>query len=159
MARMANPHDALASLEQAIASGELRPQRGEIDPTLGVLVDRPNGELRLTYIRLLRGKVVALLMVIQCEPVDGERCYNLGWAVAEGSRGQGKAKEIVRAGLAELAQGLKGAGIDAFYVEAIVGRENLASLGVAEKTFNSRGEDGIDTASGVPMRQFLMRVS
>lgn len=159
MGKLSNPHDALASLQSAIASGELQPSKGGIDPTLGVLVDHPNGEPRLTYVRLEGGKVVALVMAIQCEPVEGARCYNLGYAVAAKYRGKGRAKETVAAALAEMRVGLGQAGVEEFYVEAVVGLDNLASLKVAEHAIAPVSTPGVCSASGVPMRQFLRQLS
>lgn len=46
--------------------------------TLYMHMDRPNGEPRLTYVRLDRTTVTAFVTFIQCPPVDGERCYNVG---------------------------------------------------------------------------------
>ena len=46
-------------------------------------MDRPNGETRLCYARMAGHTVVALVQFTPCDPVEGEPCFNVGWAVAE----------------------------------------------------------------------------
>jgi hypothetical protein len=154
-----NPHDAMQSLEQAIACGEVSLQKGKVDPTLWMTIDKPNGELRLTYVRLEASKVVALVMAIPCDPYESKPCFNLGYAVAEPSRRKGYAKEIVRAAIAEMQRGFGGAGMSEFYVEAIVGETNLASIRVAEEVLSSTFNSKPDGFTGVPIRQYLVRIS
>lgn len=154
-----NPHDAMQSLEQAIACGEVRLQKGRVDPTLWMTVDKPNGEMRLTYVRLEASKVVALVMAIACDPYESKPCFNLGYAVAEPCRRQGYAKEIVKSAIAEMKTGFGGAGIVEFYIEAIVGEDNLASIRVAEQVISTSFNSKPDDFTGVPIRQYLLRVA
>lgn len=159
MKSLPNPHDAMQSLEKAIASGEVRLQKGTVDPTLWMTVDKPNGEMRLTYVRLEGSKVVALVMAVECEPFESKVCFNIGYAVAETCRGKGYAKEIVKAAIAEMQKGFGGAGMTEFYLEAIVGEDNLASMRVAEQVISSTFSSKPDGFSGIPIRQYLLRIA
>jgi GNAT superfamily N-acetyltransferase len=154
-----NPHDAMQSLEDAIACGDVRLQKGEVDPTLWMTVDKPNGELRLTYVRLEVSKVVALVMAIECEPFESKLCLNIGYAVAETHRGKGVAKEIVKAAIAEMQKGFGRTRNAEFYVEAIVGEDNLPSMRVAEQVISSTYNSMPDSFSGIPIRQYLLRIA
>lgn len=159
MASLPNPLDALPSLEQAIASGEVKLRRGDIDQSLGMTVDRPNGDVRVTYVRLEGTKVAALVMAIPCAPYGGMQCFNIGYAVAEGYRGQGRAKEIVAASISEMRHGFGNAGLDEFYIEAIVAESNTASIRVAELVISENHIPTVDDATGIQSRQYLMKIS
>lgn len=158
MKSLPNPHDALPSLEEAIACGDVRLQKCSVDPTLSVTVDKPNGEVRLTYVTLEGGKVTALVMAVQCDPFESNPCFNIGYAVAANCRGQGRATEIVKAAIAEMEHGFGRSGIKVFFVEAIVGEGNIASIRVAEKAISSSYNSKVDAFHGVPIRQYLKKV-
>jgi hypothetical protein len=49
-----NLMDALKYLQKALDAGTVRMQRCEIYPNLRVLVDEPNGDIRLTYAKSYR---------------------------------------------------------------------------------------------------------
>lgn len=159
MTSLPNPHDALASLENAIVSGEIRLTKGAVDPTLGLTADRPNGEMRLTYVRLHAGKVTALVMAVPCDPFESKPCFNIGYAVAVNYRGQGRAKEIVKAAIAEMQHGFCRAGMKEFFVEAIVAEDNLPSIRVAEQVVSVTYNSKVDGHHGLPIRQYLLKVT
>jgi hypothetical protein len=52
--------DALKYLQKALDAGTVRMQRCEIYPNLRVLVDEPNGDLRLTYAKVIAGTVQSI---------------------------------------------------------------------------------------------------
>lgn len=158
MKRLPNPHDAMQSLEQAIACGEVHLKKGTVDPTLGLTIDKPNGEIRLTYVRLEAGKVIALVMAIPCDPFESKPCFNIGYAVAANFRGQGRAKELVKAAIAEMQHGFGIAGMNVFYVEAIVGEDNQPSMRVAERVISASYNSKVDAVSNVPIRQYMMKI-
>lgn len=149
---------ALKSFQQAFSANALVLQRGDLDRDMLVHMDRPNGETRLSYARMSGRTVVVLVQFIPCDPVEGEPCFNVGWAVAEAHRGQGKAREAVVAALKEMRNGFNRAGMEAFWVEAIVGEDNLASQRLAEKVLSKPAEKAPDSFSGDPVIQYLRRI-
>ncbi len=138
MARITDPSGALQSFQQELLRGTIRPQRGAFDPDLYVYRDNPNGEHRLTYVRLEGETVTAFVEVIPCEPIEEIPCFAIAYAVPEAYRNQGRAKEAVRAAISELQHGLARRGPSVFYVEAIVGADNKPSQCVAEQVIQIR---------------------
>lgn len=149
---------ALKSFQQALDGGEIRLQPGALDRKLFVHLDRPNGEIRLTYVRLERKKVTALIQFIPCDPVKDEKCFSVGWAVPEELRGQGRAGEAFIAALKEVRHGFAPQGLTAFWVEGVVGEDNKASQRVAEKVISAPVSTGTDRFVGVPVFQYLRRI-
>jgi len=149
---------ALKSLQQALDDGEIQLQPGALDSKLFVHLDKPNGELRLTYLRLEHRKVAAMVQFIRCDPVEGEPCFNVGWAVPEDLRGQGRAGEAFAAAVKELRHGLAPRGMAAFWVEGIVGADNKSSQRVAEKVISAPVSTDTDSIAGVPIVQYLRRI-
>lgn len=64
-----NVADALQSFQQAFDAGQIHLQPGTLDGTIFVHLDRPNGELRLTYVRMECRTVTAMVQFIRCDPV------------------------------------------------------------------------------------------
>ncbi|HEX7893111.1 MAG TPA: hypothetical protein VF447_02895 [Terriglobales bacterium] len=158
MPAMTDPTDSLKSFQKALDDGELRLQRGELDPDLFVFADRPEGETRMTYARIEDGTVTALAVFVLTERVESLPCFQLGIAVPDTLRRQGRAKTIVEAAIAEMKNGFSRAGMPAFYVEAIVGADNLASQQVAAATLSDTPKKCMDQFSGVPALQYMRKV-
>jgi hypothetical protein len=156
---MTDPFAALESFQEAFANGVLSLQRGVIDPELFIHVDHPNGSTRrFTYVRLDRRTVTALVMFVLVDPLEGSPCFQIGYAVPERYRAQGRAKDIVVAAIAELKRGLTGNGVPAFYVEAVVGTDNEPSMRVAAATLSTSPVQITDHVSGLPALQYLLKV-
>lgn len=155
---MTDPTDSLKSFQKALDDGELRLQRGELDPDLFVFADRPEGETRMTYARIEDGTVTALAVFVLTERVESLPCFQLGIAVPDTLRRQGRAKTIVEAAIAEMKNGFSRAGMPAFYVEAIVGADNLASQQVAAATLSDTPKKCMDQLSGAPALQYMRKV-
>ena len=149
---------ALKSFQQALLRGMIQVQRGDLDREMLVHMDRPNGETRLSYARMEGPTVMALIQFIPCDPVDGEACFNVGWAVGESYRGQGKAREVVLAAVREMRNGFARAGINVFWIEAIVGEDNIASQRLAERVISYPVKTSTDSSSGDPIVQYLRRI-
>ncbi|MET3479851.1 GNAT family N-acetyltransferase [Variovorax atrisoli] len=149
---------ALKSFQEALIRNTLQVRRGELDREMLVHMDRPDGETRLSYARMDGRTVVALVQFIPCDPVEGEPCFSVGWAVEETRRGQGKAREVVLAALREMRNGFTRAGMNAFWVEAIVGEDNIASQKLAERVISPPVKTGTDSYSGDPIVQYLRRI-
>lgn len=159
MPGLTDPLEALLSFQRALAGRKISPARGDLDPTILVLKDDPNGLLRLTYARVRAGRVTALVNFVVADPVEpGVPCFNMGYAVHKDLRGQGRAKELVTAAIAELQNGLARNGVRSFHVEAIVGTDNVESQHVAAATVSGHAQPGIDHPSQVPILQYIRRV-
>lgn len=149
---------ALLSFQQALDTRQISIQACVLDGKLFVHVDRPNDETRLTYVRLDRRKVTAMVQFVQAEPYEGEPCFSVGWAVPDALRGEGRAGEAFIVAVKELRHGFATHGMTAFWVEAVVGADNVASQRVAEKVISAAGSKGTDGQAGIPIVQYLRRI-
>lgn len=123
-----------------------------------VVLDQPNGVTRYTYARIEHGRVKAIALFVLHEPIDGIVCFNIGYAVPEAYRQRGWAKQIVEAGIQELSAGLGRHGVTQFYVEAVVGKENIASQRVASAVLANDPIEGTDSESGQPVFSYTRLV-
>jgi hypothetical protein len=155
---MTDPSDALTSFQDALSDGQIRLQKGDLNPDLFVHTDRPQGVVRFTYVSLDRQNVAALAMFVIAEPIEGVPCFHVGYGVPERFRSQGRAKALVEAALSELKQGLLRNNVSSFYVEAIVGVDNEPSKRVALATISSTPDAVTDDVSGLPALQYLRKV-
>ena len=114
----------------------------------------------MTYARLNEAKrVTVLVQFCQAQPYEGERCFDVGWAVPAKFRGEDRAGEVFLAAVRELRHiFLSTQRGKAFYVEGIIGVDNFASLKTAEKVFAGIGIPGADSNSGEPILQFIRRI-
>jgi hypothetical protein len=154
---MTDPADALQSFQQAFERGEIRVRAGTVDPHLHLFADESDGQSRLTYVRLDGKTVTAIVIFAACAAIDGRPCFAIGYAVPEGYRNQGRAKEAIRAALAEMQYGF-GRIFPVFYVEAIVGADNKASQRVAEETISDTPTAVTDQVSGQPVFQYVRKI-
>jgi hypothetical protein len=157
---MTDPSDSLTSFQQALTDGEMQLQRGEIDSELFMHSDRPQGVTRVTYVRLQHRTVTALAIFVLTEPIAGIPCFQLGVAVPEAYRSQGRAKSVVDAAIVEMRNGLaRHPKFSGFYVEAIVGAHNVASQHVASATISTAPVSVTDEFSGLPAFQYLRKIA
>lgn len=156
---LVNPADALPSFQKAYEKGELQLQHCEAEKSFFVYADQPNGELRLSYARIEAGQVTALVIYFNVPPINGLPCFQVGWAVPEAFRNQGRARRAVQASLRELDQGFAKRGIiPKFYVEAVVGADNEPSQKVAFATLSEKPEHGIDKFSGEAVLHYVTMI-
>lgn len=158
LTRMTDPSDALISFQQALVDGEVQLQRGQIDPDLFVHLDHPHGQPRFTYVRLERQTVTALVILVISDPIDSVPCFQIGYAVPESYRSQGRAKNAVDAAIVELKHGLSRNKISTFYVEAIVGTNNEVSKHVAAATISNSPVEVTDQVSGLPALHYVRKI-
>lgn len=79
MPALTDPLNALLSFQRALQNSTVAPRPGELDPAVLVYADQPNGELRLTYVRLEGQKVAALVNLTNAAPIEsGVPCYGIG---------------------------------------------------------------------------------
>lgn len=158
MSQMTDPMAALTSFQEVFETEGIPLQPGVIDPTLFVHRDQPTGTPRFTYVRLDRRTVTALVMFAQVPPLKGLLCFQLGVAVPEKYRAQGRAKEIVTAATTELQSGLSRSSIPAFYIEAVVGTDNEPSKRVAAATISADPVPITDEFSGLPALHYIRKI-
>lgn len=156
--QIADPMDALVSLQREVRRG-MPTNPCDLYPGLRVVLDQPNGIIRYTYARIEHGRVKAIALFVHHEPIDGVPCFNLGYAVPDAYRGRGWAPEIVEQGVQELRQGLGRHGVKSFYVEAVIGKDNLASQRVATKVISIDSIESNDSESGEPVLAFKRLVT
>lgn len=102
----------------------------------------------------LDGRVVsAYACFIPADRLEGAPCFQVGYAVPEAYRGQGRATDVVSAGIAELRNGFTGQ--PPLWVEAVVGLDNPASQKVAAKVLTPDCKPITDQVSGLPAPQYL----
>ena len=77
----------------------------------------------------------------------------------EAYRQKGRATATVRASLVELEHGFSARGIiPSFYVEAVVGADNIASQKVAAATLSNTPDAGTDKFSGEPVLHYVKKI-
>lgn len=152
-----NLEDALASFRLALKKREITLRPCESDSSLFMHADRPtDDDMRMTYARLQGNDVTVMISVLPDRPYEGKPCFGLGCAVPQRFRGRGRAAEATVAVMKELRQGLARAGITSFYVEAVIGVNNIASQRTAAKAIAriAVAED-LDKDAGVPVVQYI----
>jgi hypothetical protein len=156
--QMTDPLAALTSFQEVLETEGIALQPGVIDPALFVHLDQPTGSPRFTYVRLDRRTVTALVMFAQMPLLKGLPCFQMGVAVPEKYRAQGRAKDIVTAATAELQNGLGRNGVAEFYIQAVVGTNNEPSKRVAAATFPAAPVPITDEFSGLPALHYLRKI-
>lgn len=154
---MTDPLQALVSLQAEIRKG-MPTHPTEKYPSVRVVVDERNGRARYTYARIEHGRVKAMAMFVSTDKIDGIGSFQVGYAVPETYRGRGWAIEILKQGLDELSNGLARHGAKQFYVQAVVGTSNLASIGVATRLLSETPVSTTDSVSGEPALAFTRLV-
>ena len=144
---MTDPLQALVSLQAEVRKG-MPTHPTEKFPSVRVVLDEKSGRVRYTYARIEHGRVKAMAMFVSMDKIDGLGCFQVGYAVPEAYRGRGWAIEILEQGLDELSQGLARHGVKRFYVQAVVGTSNLASIGVATRSLSNAPFSTMDSVSG-----------
>ncbi len=158
MPKLTDPMDGLRSFQEYLPTGALELQPGRTDPSLFVHLDSPAGEPRLTYVRLEGEIVAAFVVAVMAGREDGLPVFQLGYAVPEVFRGQGRAKKMLAAAVAELTQGLGRNGVQAFFIEAVIASDNEASQRVAASVFTGQPKVVTDSLSGTPCFQYMQRI-
>ncbi len=157
MTAITDPNVGFLSYKQALREGTISPQRCDAHPHLFVMSDQPQkGVHRLTYTFITGKKAKAYAVFLVSDPIEGKPCFGVGYATDEAYRNQGLATKILKASIKEmrdkLAPRLQKSG---FYIEAIVGLDNLVSQKVAARVLQSDPKQTIDSASGLPALHYV----
>lgn len=149
----------LTGFDEANRQGLVETQRTKIDNRVLVHADKPEGTPRWTYARMKGASVTAVAVLAIVDPVQGVPCLHLGYAVREDQRMKGLAKHLANTAIEEFRTQMASRGMNDFFVEAIVEKDNLASIGVARHVLNVEPTDAMDEFTNVPSFQFLKRVT
>jgi RimJ/RimL family protein N-acetyltransferase len=148
---MATPPDPMTALErfqQSLDQIALTPSQS--DPDLLFVLDQPGASTRLTFVRLADGVVTAFAMFFAQDPTDGVLLFHGFFAVPPAYRNQGRAKDIVKAAMQQIASGFAQAPVDAIRVGVTVDTGNLVAQRVAAAVISPKPEAIRDPASGLP---------
>jgi len=99
---MTDPSNALQSFQRLFLTGKIQLEPGRLDTNLYSYVDEMDGTTRFTLVKLEGKTVTAFVVFAEDGAIEGKPCFAIGYAVPEAYRNQGRAKEIVRAALAEM---------------------------------------------------------
>ncbi|AHY45223.1 GNAT family N-acetyltransferase [Stutzerimonas decontaminans] len=157
MPAIADPHVGFVSFQEALRTGEIKLTACESHPELYVLHDTPEpGTQRLTYALVTGATAKAYAVYVLAEPINGKPCFGVGYATGVEYRGQGLATQVVQASMIELQKGLAPKLlVPGFYVEAIVGADNIASQKVAGRALGDNPKKTKDKESGLPALQYV----
>lgn len=158
MSQMTDPMNALRELQKALDNNWVQLTPCDIHKEISVIVDQPNGVVRVTYALVKNGTVRAVSLFALTEPVEGLPCFNVGYAVLEEARGKGIGTEIVRKGIEEIYRGFARNGHKEFYIEAVVGLENHASNSIAKKLISNTPARGQEHFSDEEAFQYLRKL-
>ena len=145
---MANPIIPLLLLQEAISAGEFIVPLELNDDYLLMYDEVPSGK-RYSYAKIINNEVQVVAILGEEDPVNGIKCYSVGYAVSEKYRGQNLSIDAVHKGVDDLKRQLRQTTtIKNFYLEALVATTNSSSIRIAEKIFLTSGTPMIDTESG-----------
>ena len=158
---MTDPSVGMKSFQQALRRGTIDLHVAKTDPALFVHLDAPNGppEIRYTYVRLKSKTVTALVIFAAEPPIKGKPHFSVGYAVPKVFQNQGRGKEIVAAGIADMKAGLSRNGSPEFYLDAIVGADNLPSRRIAEQLISDKPKAITERHSGLPAFKYVRKVT
>lgn len=159
MGQMTDPTNSLLALQDAINKRLFRLERGRIHADLAVYMDEPvQGTKRITYAKITESGVVkAIAVFVNTEPHNGLPCFQIGYAVATRFCRQGNGADIVKNSIDEMINGFRTI-MPCFFIEAIVGVSNQASLKIASKHISQTPLEITDEVSGEPAKQFMRRI-
>lgn len=131
----ADPHDGLVELQKAIDAKVVKMDSCVLHSDIVIHFDRPNGENRFSYAKIVNGEIRSFAFFVIVEPLNNLPCFNVGYAVPEKYRNQGLGTDILKRSIDELAYGFGRNNVKEFYLEAIVGKNNTPSQKLLSKVF------------------------
>jgi hypothetical protein len=158
---MTDPSDGMKSFQQELRRGGIAIHISKNDANLFVHVDAPNGppEYRFTYVRLKGKTVTAMVMFAAQPPEDGKPYFAVWYAVPKRFQKRGRAKDILVAAIADMQAALVRNGIPEFYIEAIIGADNMASRKIAEQVISNEPEAITEELSGLPAFKYVRKIT
>lgn len=103
-------------------------QKGDIHDDIILHMDRPEGQLRLTYGLIGTGlRLKATCVAVPTDPHKEKPCFDIGVATLRKFRRQGHGKLVLEKVIDELKNGLNRNGTKEFYIELKVDKANEVS--------------------------------
>jgi len=159
MSNMVNPLDGLLELQAGVDSN-LQMVKCPGTSGLSVVFDQPQGVLRMTYAMIEDEIVIGYTVFIQDKPIGNITVFDIGYAVLEKYRGKGLATRIVNSSIGLFIDTIgTGGNFDNFYLEAIVGVGNFASIKIANKVISDSPTKIVDKHSGEDAYHFLRLIN
>lgn len=156
---MTDPMDSLNGMQSALNEGLVSLQPCETHQEIGVLFDQPNGVSRFSYVQLNGVDVQAIALIVLTESIEGLPCFQIGYAVNDQMRLKGLGKGIINKALTEFRNGMYRNSVKDYYIEAIISRDNIASIQIAKSIFPNNPLEIEDELSGEPAYQYLKKVT
>ena len=148
MATASDSSAALESFQRDLDRLSLTPSA--TDPGLFYHLDEPLGAVRLAFARLQGRTVTALAAFFASDPVDGVMVFHGFFAVPEAYRNQGRAKDILKSALRQMAQGIAQTSVGAIRVVLVVDAEHTVAQRVAAAVISADPKTVKDEATGRP---------
>ena len=158
---MTDPSEGMKSFQKELRRSSIAILVAKTDSNLFVHRDAPKGppEYRFTYVRLKGTTVTAMVIFAAQPPEDGKPYFAVGYAVPKKFQKQGRAKEILVAAIADMQAGLARNGMPEFYIEAIVGADNVASRKIAEQVISKEPQAITEGLSGLPAFKYVRKIT
>lgn len=154
MPEIVNPADSLVNFQHALLHGLIQLSSCVIHPEMKVLFDNAEGTPRITYAFVDEKVVRGVAIYVPVDSVDGKPCFAVGYAVADEYKNQGVGTQLLQSSIEEMQAGFRATFPD-FYIEAIVGVDNIPSNKLAQKIISRTSNPGSDAYSGKPINQYL----
>jgi len=159
MSNMINPLDGLLKLQAGIDSG-LRMVKCPGGSGLSVFFDEPEGVLRLTYAMMEGDTIIAYSVFLKDKPINGVDVFDVGYAVLEEYRGKGIATHVLKNSIDLLTDTMRSVNtFTGYYIEAIIGVNNIASNKLAHKIISDTPNKIVDKHSGEDAYQYLRLIN
>jgi GNAT superfamily N-acetyltransferase len=155
---MTDPNNALVSFQDAYKRRLIALQRSRFNRDIFEHADDALGVPRITHARFASGIPIGIVIYCPVQPVGGIPCFAIGYAVDEKSRGQGIGTQLVKDSIEVVRQGFQSAGINDFYLEAIIGAQNGASNQIARKLISASPKSITEKHSNEPAYQYMCRI-
>ena len=151
MAAFVDPSEGMASFQQTLRQRILELRPCATDANLFVHADQPDGLFRLSYAYVSGKEVTAFASFVRGVSSASEQRFQLAYAVPGALRGQGRAKAVVRAAIAEMRDGFARSGLKALLIAAVVRPEDVAAQHVAAAVLDLADREFTDEATGRPV--------
>jgi hypothetical protein len=133
---MNNQHMATEAMNQflyAVDQQLIDLNMGAVHPDIKVYFDQPMGETRLTYGLEVNGTIKSVVVFAMSEPYKGAVCFDASYATCQDAQGKGLASQAFQKAIDELTNGLKRNGVEQFYLEMKVDKDNAPSNAIAKR--------------------------
>ena len=155
MASIVDPYEGFKSFKDAFRKKIIDPVLCEGHKDLYIFLDTADNKPRLTYAIINEDIVKAFAVYASVEPIDGIRCFGVGYATDTEFRNQGLAQKVLKNSLIDVYKTFSNLlNSSKIYVEAIISENNYISHKVASNILSKNFKKITDRLSGVPARKY-----